>query len=282
MTADPLVADAIKAGTAMLKKSGIEGAARDVCLLMAATLGVAPDRMTLHLRDRFGPVDEAAFFASISDRAEHMPVSHIIGGRWFYGRWFSITRDVLDPRPETETLIQAALGGPFSEVLDLGIGSGCILVTLLAERPAATGTGTDISDLAVQAAIRNATALGVDDRCWITRSNWFDAIDGQFDLIVSNPPYIPADEMEHLQPEVRDHEPRAALTDEGDGLSAYRIISAGAMDHLTPGGRLLVEIGPTQAPPVSELFAVAGLADIGVQPDLDGRDRVVSARRAAR
>ena len=109
-------------------------------------------------------------------------------------------------------------------------------------------------------------------------SEWYDDIGGRYDLNVSNPPYIAVDEMAGLQPEVRDHEPREALTDEADGLSAYRAIAAGALDHLAPGGRLLVEIGPTQAEAVLEIFAAAGLEELAVHPDLDGRDRVISAR----
>lgn len=163
-------------------------------------------------------------------------------------------------------------------MLDLGVGSGCILITLLAERSSATGLGVDLSEAACLQASANAVAHGVQDRAEIQRSDWFENIGGHFDLIVSNPPYIALDEMDGLSPEVREHEPRLALTDEADGLDAYRRIAAGAPDHLVPGGRLLVEIGPTQAQAVGALFDAAGLADIRVVPDLDGRDRVVGAR----
>jgi release factor glutamine methyltransferase len=202
-----------------------------------------------------------------------------VGARAFWGREFRVTRDVLDPRPETETLVALALAEPFARVLDLGTGSGCILVTLLAERPGARGVGTDISPEALLIAGENAARHGVEERVVLTPSDWFADIGGRYDLIVSNPPYIAEGEMAGLAPEVRDFEPRGALTDEGDGLGAYRVLAAGAPGHLAPGGRLLVEIGPTQGAAVSRLFAEAGLERVAVHPDLDGRDRVVAARR---
>ena len=211
-------------------------------------------------------------------RARREPFSHISGRRLFYKSSFTVTPDVLDPRPETETLVELALTEPFTRVLDLGTGSGCILISLLADRPKARGVGTDVSEKAVLVAGENAERLGVADRITLPLSEWYDDIGGRFDLIVSNPPYIAADEMDCLQPEVKDWEPREALTDEGDGLAAYRAIAAGAPNHLTPAGRLLVEIGPTQAEAVTAIFRASGLEDVAVHPDLDGRDRVVSAR----
>ncbi len=234
-----------------------------------------PDRL-----DRDGPDERVLrnFRQFVERRARREPVSHIAGGRHFWKGWFKVTPAVLDPRPETETLIEAALAEPFARVLDLGTGSGCILISLLAERPGATGVGTDISPAAVLVAGDNAALHEVADRIVLPVSDWYADIGGRYDLIVSNPPYIAASEMNDLQPEVRDHEPRLALTDEADGLTAYRSISAGTLAHLEPGGRLLVEIGSTQAGAVSALFRSAGLSDIRVHPDLDGRDRVVEAR----
>ena len=206
-----------------------------------------------------------------------MPVSHLIGEREFYGRRFKVSRDVLDPRPETESLIEAALAEPYERVLDLGVGSGCILVTLLAERQEATGLGVDISEAACLQASANAVLHRVEARADIQQSDWFEAVEGRFDLIVSNPPYIALEEMEGLSAEVRGHEPGIALTDGGDGLSAYRRIAAQAAAHLTSGGRVLVEIGPTQGQAVSALLEAAGLRGVAVLPDMDGRDRVVRA-----
>ena len=207
-------------------------------------------------------------------------MSQIIGRRDFYGRSFTVTPDVLDPRPDTELLVQVALEKPFETVLDLGTGSGCILLTLLAENTAATGQGADLSEAAIAVARGNAVALNLIDRSDFTPSDWLANISGQFDLIVSNPPYITAAEMPTLAPEVRDWEPEMALTPGGDGLAAYRVITTTAMPHLTAGGRLVVEIGPSQALDVQALFAAAGFTGITCLQDIDGRDRVVMGHQA--
>ena len=176
-------------------------------------------------------------------------------------------------------MVEAALEGPFGRLLDLGTGSGCIAVTLLGEREQATAMAGDLSEDALTVASGNAARHGVSDRLTLVQSDWYDATPGNFDLVVSNPPYIAEAEMGGLSVEVRDHDPRMALTDGGDGLSAYRAITAGINAVLDPGGRLLVEIGPAQGDAVSALFRGAGLEDIRVLPDLDGRDRAVSGYR---
>ena len=225
--------------------------------------------------------DSVTFDGLVARRAAHEPLSHLLGYRDFYKHRFFVTADVLDPRPDSETLIEAALTVPFQTVLDLGTGSGCILLSLLAERRDSAGVGADMSAAALAVAQRNAVALNVEKVRFVT-SDWFTDIEGQFDLIVSNPPYIAADEMTDLQPEVRDHEPRMALTDEADGLTCYRTIIAAAPDYLTEGGHLLVEIGPTQGPAVSAMFAAQGFAEIRVIADLDGRNRVVFGQKSPR
>ncbi len=185
---------------------------------------------------------------------------------------------MLIPRPETEILVAAALERPFAKLLDLGTGTGCILLACLAGMAFATGTGTDISEAALAVARENAGTLGLARRARFLRSDWFSAVQGKYDLIVSNPPYIAAGEMATLAPEVRDWEPRGALTPGGDGLDAYRAIAQGAGARLMPGGRLILEIGPTQAAAVSALLTSAGFPPPEVRRDLDGRDRVVLAR----
>lgn len=272
-------AEALRDATARLQAAGVEGAARDARRLLAHALGVAPDVLAGRMADLVPETAAKTLDALVARRVAREPVSHLTGTRAFWGREFRVTRDVLDPRPETETLVELALSEPFARVLDLGTGSGCILVTLLAERPGAQGVGTDVSPSALLIAGENAARHGVADRVILTPSDWFGDIGGQYDLIVSNPPYIASAEMAGLAPEVRDHEPRVALTDEADGLSAYRTIAGHAARFLTPGGPLVVEIGPTQGAAVSRLFAEAGLERIAVHPDLDGRDRVVAARR---
>ncbi|SNS44481.1 peptide chain release factor N(5)-glutamine methyltransferase [Tropicimonas sediminicola] len=264
-------ADVIATATARLRAAGVETPERDARRLVAFAAGIGADRLSLHLRDAFEGGE--ALENALAAREERRPVSHIIGERLFYGRPFRVTADVLDPRPETETLVAAALEKPFERVLDLGSGTGCILLTLLAECPGSTGLGVDASPAALDVARSNAAALGIDAE--FRQSDWFGAVTGQFDLIVSNPPYIAAAEMVGLAPETRLWEPRMALTDEADGLSAYRAIAAGASAHLAPGGRLMVEVGATQAAAVAEIFGAAGLEDIGFRTDLDGRRRVV-------
>ena len=220
----------------------------------------------------------ARFQAMVARRALREPMAHITGGRFFWNHRFAVTPDVLDPRPDTETLVELALSEPFDRVLDLGTGSGCIVISLLAERMKVTGMGTDISKNALSVAAQNAREAEVDHALELKVSNWFEAVTCQFDLIVSNPPYISAEDMAQLQPEVRNFEPHIALTDNADGLTAYRVIAADAPHHLAPGGRLLVEIGFDQAEQVMALFKKAGLEDITCHTDLNGKDRVIAAR----
>ncbi len=278
MTPPASAQTALREAIAALTAAAIPDAPRDARLLLAHAMGIGSDRITLHLHDALTPDQTAAFAAAIAARLQRQPVSQIIGQRAFWGRMFRVTPDVLDPRPETETLIATALAVPFTRVLDLGTGSGAILLTLLAERPDASGVAVDLSPAALRVAQSNADRLGLASRAGFIASDWFSAVTGRFDLIVSNPPYIAADEMPGLSPEVLKWEPHLALTPGGDGLYAYRAIAAGAGDHLTPGGWLMVEIGPTQGQAVCGLFAQAGLLDIRCQQDLDGRDRVVLGR----
>ncbi|MEO9824934.1 MAG: peptide chain release factor N(5)-glutamine methyltransferase [Paracoccaceae bacterium] len=227
------------------------------------------------------------FRGYIERRANREPYAHICGFRHFWKYVFAVTPDVLDPRPDTETLVELALQYPFERVLDLGTGSGCIIVSLLTDRQEAHGVGTDVSEKALEVARKNAGEVervhgpDVTQRLTLIASDWFKNVEGRFDLIVSNPPYISAHEMAEVSPEVRNFEPHGALTDDGDGLTHYRTIAAGALEHLSDQGRILVEIGPTQARAVSALFKEAGLENITIHPDLDGRDRVVSARKTA-
>lgn len=272
-------AEALRAAVPKLVAAGIAGGARDARILLAHAMDIAPERLTLHLPDALDGTVQARFEASILARLAHQPIAQIIGKRLFWGRSFQVTRDTLDPRPETEILVQAALAAPFAKVLDLGTGTGCILLSLLADMPMASGLGCDISQAALQVAQGNANALGLGTRAKFQQSDWFDAVQGRFDLIVSNPPYVAADEMAGLSADVLDWEPHLALSPGGDGLQPYRRISSGASARLLPGGRILLEIGPTQAQAVSHLFAVQGFEAISVLPDLDGRDRVVMAQK---
>jgi release factor glutamine methyltransferase len=273
-------AEALAGAVRRLAAAGVPDAPRDARRLLAHAMALEPARLTLHLQDPLDPDQATRFAEALAARLRRQPVAQITGQRLFYGRPFRVTRDVLDPRPETEVLVAAALEEPFARALDLGTGSGAILLTLLAERTGATGLGTDASDAALTVADANAQALGLAGRARFAQGDWWGAVPAgaRFDLIVSNPPYVTAEEFEALAPEVRDWEPRQALTPGGDGLDAYRAIAAGALAHLLPGGLLMVEIGPAQGDAVGALLLAQGLTDPRVLPDLDGRDRVVSAR----
>ena len=271
---------AMAAAAARLRAAGVADPARDARVLLAHAARIEATRVTLIAPEDLAPDIAERYEQLIALRAVRVPVSHLVGEREFYGRRFKISGEVLDPRPENETLIESALAEPFDRVLDLGTGSGAILVTLLAEQQSATGLGTDLSEAACLQASANAVLHRVQARADIIQSDWFDQVDGQFDLIVSNPPYIALDEMPGLEEEVRRHEPEMALTDGGDGLEAYRRITADVTAHLALGGRLIVEIGPTQAAAVMALMAQSGLTGLRVAHDLDGRPRVILGRRS--
>lgn len=268
---------ALLAGRRRLEAAGVPDPGTDARRLLAHALGMAPDRLVLALPEPLPPEAAVRLEAALERRAAREPVSHILGLRAFWGRDFAVSPDVLDPRPETEALVACALARPFGRVLDLGTGSGCILLSLLAERPGATGLGVDCSAAALAVAQANAARLGVG-RAEFALSDWFSAVAGRFDLIVANPPYIAAAEMAGLAPELRLYEPRGALTDEGDGLSAYRAIAAGLGAHLAPGGRFLAEFGAGQGPEVAQILERAGLGRVALHPDLDGRPRFAEAR----
>lgn len=271
--------DALRRAIPMLQDAGIEDAARDARVLLSHALGIAHDRLTLKLPDEMTEPQERLFDEALAARVARQPVAQIIGRRLFWGHSFRVTRDTLDPRPETETLVAEALSRPFLKLLDLGTGTGCILLSCLKAMPMARGVGTDISDAALRVAMGNTRDLGLEARARFRTSDWFAGVTGAFDLIVSNPPYIAADEMPALAPEVRDWEPHLALTPGGDGLDAYRAIARGAGARLMPGGRLMVEIGPTQGQAVAALFVAAGLDAVRILPDMDGRARVVVAEK---
>lgn len=265
--------EALARGTRVLREAGVPEPATDARRLLAHVLGIEPSRLTVELPAALGDDAVRTYDDLLARRARRVPLSQIVGRRIFWGREFLVTDAVLDPRPETETLVAAALEEPFGRVLDLGTGSGCLLLSLLGERPGAMGLGVDLSDAALGVAGTNAARLDLLDRAAFAQGSWFEPVAGTFDLIVSNPPYIAAEEMPGLEPEVRDHEPRLALTDEADGLGAFRAILSGARAHMAPGGRLLLEHGPGQADPIAEIGQAQGLPAPEHRRDLDGRVR---------
>lgn len=274
--------------TQVLRDGGIDTAALDARALLKVATGMSLEALIVNGRAPLSAPCETRFDDYVARRLAGEPVSRIRGTREFYGRDFKIDAHTLDPRPDTETLVTAVLDQAGSDgfrgrplrLLDLGTGSGCILVTLLAELPEAVGTGTDINPGALELARDNAAALGVGDRARFAAADWFEGLAGHYDIIVSNPPYIASAEIEGLAPEVARHDPLAALDGGTDGLDAYRRIAAGAPRFLAPGGALVVEIGCTQAGSVVDIFRAGGLivADDGVRSDLAGLPRCVCAK----
>lgn len=273
-----IVKDALAQAVARLTPTQGADARGDAVILLAHALGLSRSGVTVASADPMSDTQVAAFDQMVSQRVKHQPVSQIIGSREFWGLSFIVTGDVLDPRADTETLVEVALDGPHPQtILDLGTGTGCILLSLLHEWPAARGVGVDISDAALRIARQNAQNLTLTDRVTFVQSNWFTQITGTFDLITSNPPYITAEEMAGLHPDVADWEPHLALTPGGDGLDPYRTIAKTAKAFLAPNGRLLLEFGWQQAESVSAILDAEGWKNLSIQKDLGGNNRVLSA-----
>ena len=220
-------------------------------------------------------------------RLAREPVARIVGAREFWGLPLSVSPAVLVPRPETETVVEAALsaidaGGPRTRPLriaDLGTGSGALLLALMSELPAAFGAATDISEAAVRMARHNASRLGLLQQSQFIVGDFTAALAGPFDLVVANPPYVTSERLARLEPEVREHDPAAALDGGGDGLAAYRMIAADVGRVLAPGGSVLVELGEGQADGVTALFAAAGLSPLlPPHADLAGVPRALHIR----
>ena len=255
---------------------------RDARLLIQAAFRLTPAGFTAEL-GRIVPEDDPCrdhLDWMLTKRAQRMPVSHILREALFWGRAFEVTSATLAPRGDTETLLAEALSVPFDRVLDLGTGTGCLGISLVAERAAARGVATDISAEALAVAMRNAVRHGVEKRLDCQQSDWLAQVSGTFDLIVSNPPYITDAAFATLAPEVREYEPKTALTPGGDGLEPYRILCAQTPAYLVPGGWLMVEVGYDQGPAVAALMEGAGFQRVTVVADLSGNDRVVRGQRA--
>ena len=268
---------ALQRGIDTFMRIGLADPVTDAERLLACAMGVVRGALPMMREQVLDATQLARYLNALDQRELRIPISQIIGRRAFWKHDFHVTRNVLDPRPDTETLVDAALRQPFGTVLDLGTGSGCILLSLLSERCDAHGLGVDKSAEALDVARINRAELKLEARAELAQSDWFGAVSGRFDLIVSNPPYVSADAYEGLQPEVRLYEPKIALTPGGDGLEPYRIIAAQAGTYLMPKGRVMVEIGYDQGDEVQEMFAQAGFADIRLIQDINGKDRVVTA-----
>jgi release factor glutamine methyltransferase len=275
--------DLIKEATQFLASREIENPRLEVELLLAAALGLR--RIDLYLQfERTLPADEVeAFRGHVRERLTGRPVQYITGETGFRLLDLEVTPDVLIPRPETELLVEQALSlageQAHATALDLGCGSGAIAIALATESPALRVTASDLSPAALAVAAKNRDRHDIADRLQLLCGDLFGPLraDVCFDLIVSNPPYIETEEIESLQPEVRDHEPRLALDGGGDGLEVIRRIIRAAPGHLRPDGALLLEVGHTQADRVSELMADDGFVP-SIHQDLAGIPRIVIGR----
>jgi len=270
------IGTAIFEAARQLSIAGIDGSQLDARVLMSSVLKVAPYQASLIADKCLTKAQLEEFSKVIQRRLRRVPVSHILGYRDFFEHRFIVTPDVLDPRPETELLVVEALKESFQNVLDLGTGSGCILLSLLAKKINVQGVGIDISAAAISIARRNAKNLHLESRVNLNVSDWFSNVGKRkFDLIVSNPPYVHPNQLELLSPEVL-HEPMLALTDNEDGLNAFKEIATNAQKFMVAGGRLIFEIGFDQGPAVADILNISGFQDIRVLPDLNGSDRIVS------
>ncbi|MDO9383720.1 MAG: peptide chain release factor N(5)-glutamine methyltransferase [Hyphomicrobiaceae bacterium] len=271
----------------LLAQSGVDTPERDARLLVAAAIGGVPADLIVRPERLFAAAEAAQLDDYVGRRARREPVSRILGTRDFYGRTFSITPATLDPRPCSETLIGAVLdiadeGGGRDRplrLLDIGTGSGCLAVTLLCELPNALALATDVSAEALAAAEDNAEANGVAGRISFAQRNTLQDVAGPFDILISNPPYIPAGEISALQAEVKDYDPRGALDGGTDGLDIYREIAAG-LATVVPRGWVVLEVGAGQARDVEEIlraFSPQGAtAHCRTWIDLGGHTRCVA------
>lgn len=270
-----------------LKEAGIDDAKLDSRLIVEHFSAITRVEAVSRPEMMVNAEAVAAIRQAIARRAAGEPVHRILGFREFYGLRLNLSHETLEPRPDTETLVDAVLPhlrhlaatGRHCRILDLGTGTGAIALALLAQVPESTAVGVDISADALATASRNARENGLSGRFTALQSNWFEKISGSFYVIVANPPYIPSKELETLQSEVRDFDPARALDGGADGLDAYRTIAAKAKVHLEAAGLVAVEIGHTQKQDVTRLFEASGFHLIEARKDLGGRDRVLVFRR---
>jgi release factor glutamine methyltransferase len=282
--AQPMALSLVKAwamARRRLEAAAVDSPVIDARLLLEVAADASRTDIVTDPQRPLSDAQEQALEAFLARREAREPVSHILGRRGFWKIMLKVTPDVLTPRPDTESILDVVLADYAEDraftMLDLGVGSGAILLAILAERPNATGLGVDISEPALEVARENAAALDLTARAALERGTWADGLpDDHYDLVVSNPPYIATAEIETLDPEVRDHEPRLALDGGADGLDAYRLLAPEILRVLKGGGHFAVEIGAGQRAAVEGLFRKAGAAGVRTVRDLADRDRVVT------
>lgn len=272
-----------RALVADFKQVGIETPELDARLLIQFEMNWSHTDYVMAKQDGLSQDSINAINALAARRKTGEPIDHIFGYREFYGRKFKVTKDVLTPRPETEGLVEKAIqtlrGAPSPHILDLGTGTGAIIISILAEIPTARGVAVDISKAALDIARENAKTHNLEGQLDLLLGDWFEPVSGTYDLIVSNPPYITPAAMDALSVEVRDFDPDLALRGGEDGLVAYKVILSSAEDFLKPDGHVHFEIGYDQGETVSDLMKNAGYVDVRVLKDLAGHDRIVCGTR---
>lgn len=279
----PTIGSALSQATARLKAAGVEQPNRDARVLLAHASDLTVERIIGYPEQPLSAAQQQAFELAVARRARREPVARILGRREFWSLSFRVTADTLDPRPESECLVAAVLGRLAGrdgslKILDLGTGTGCLLLALLAELPNAEGLGIDLLAGAVDTARENARSLGLAERASFRQGNWAEEISGAWQVIVSNPPYIKEPDVAKLAPEVALYDPRPALAGGLDGLAAYRQVVPQAVRLLAPGGLVAFEVGAGQAADVERLLRAAGFEAAAREQDLAGIERCVLAQ----
>jgi len=279
------VASALDVIARRLDTAGVDSARLDARLLVGAAIGETAAGLIARPERRLSVQEADALSAMAARRCAREPMAHILGVREFWSLDFEVSASVLTPRPDSETIIEAAceyISAPERQfrVLDLGTGSGCLLLALLHEYPAASGLGVDISPAAIALAQRNAEKLGLGPRADFIVGDWSASIGGRFDVVMSNPPYISTGEIEGLEPEVARYEPRGALDGGWDGLDAYRVLLPLTAQVLAPGGVVLFEMGAGQDQAIGPLARAQGFETAGLRADITGVPRVAILRHA--
>ena len=270
-----MLREALTLGKDLLQKANIEEYETDAWLLLEGAVQCTRSDLVLRGNEPLREEQEGLYQEYLKKRAARIPVQHVLGVQCFCGLDFIVTPDVLCPRLDTEVLIEEAVKRirPGSSILDMCTGSGCIILTLLHFVKNCTGTAVDLSEKALAVARQNAAKL--EKECTFIHGDLFEYIEGRFDVIISNPPYIATKEIEALEPEVREHEPMMALDGKEDGLYFYRKIVSASVEHLNPEGWLMFEIGYNQGEELRKMMKAAGYCEVQVIKDLAGLDRVV-------
>lgn len=281
----PTIGTLLTAAQARLKSAGVDTPRLDAILLLAEASGLSEDLIRSRPDTPVSADKAAAFEAMVQRRLRREPVSKILGRREFWSLEFLTSRDVLDPRADSETLVSAVLAAipnrnAALRIVDFGTGSGCLLLSLLRELPSATGVGIDVSPPALVVAQENADRFALSSRCLFRLGSWGKGIEGTFDILISNPPYIESGVVPGLEPEVADYDPLLALDGGADGLDAYRALIPDMVRLAAKGAFAALEVGLGQDVAVSRLLGESGFGEIAVLPDLGGIGRVVTGRKS--